>query len=260
MTGHLPFEGEAVGDVLVKLCTAPLPVPSSIVPDVPPGFDAWMARALSREPAGRFQNAAELAMSLAAVCGLSTPLGANSGDGFSAVGMSYPSPHVSGQPTPFTATTPSPALTPAPAHATTGAPITQTPPPRERARAGTLIVAGLVALAVLGIGVAVLSKIIGKGESAAAATQTAETVAAAPPAPQPPAMAAAPAPMPEPTAAAPSASAKPAPIAAPAQPAPRPVVAHRPAPHKPSPPPSKGKPSAPTTGAPTSKPVSDMGF
>ena len=26
--GVLPFEGEAVGDLLVKLCTAPLPIPS----------------------------------------------------------------------------------------------------------------------------------------------------------------------------------------------------------------------------------------
>src|SRR5436190_8923447 len=42
MTGRLPFEGEAVGDVLVKLCTAPLPVPSTYVPDLPPSFDGWL--------------------------------------------------------------------------------------------------------------------------------------------------------------------------------------------------------------------------
>src|SRR5882724_9880832 len=71
MVGSLPFEGEAVGDLLVKLCTAPLPVPSQIVPDAPPGFDAWLAKALSREPTQRFSSAAQLAESLAAVCGLS---------------------------------------------------------------------------------------------------------------------------------------------------------------------------------------------
>jgi serine/threonine-protein kinase len=69
MTGHLPFEGEAVGDVLVKLCTAPLPVPSELVPDLPAGLDAWMQRALCREPEGRFKNAAELSSTLSAVGG-----------------------------------------------------------------------------------------------------------------------------------------------------------------------------------------------
>ena len=55
MIGRLPFEGEAIGDLLVKICTAPLPVPSHWAPGIPPGFDAWFARALNREPAGRFR-------------------------------------------------------------------------------------------------------------------------------------------------------------------------------------------------------------
>ena len=71
IVGELPFEGEAVGDLLVKLCTAPIPVPSRVAADVPKAFDAWLEKALNREPALRFANAAELAESLAAVCGLS---------------------------------------------------------------------------------------------------------------------------------------------------------------------------------------------
>src|SRR6185369_8832203 len=74
MTGRLPFEGEAVGDVLVKLCTAPIPVPSSYAADLPPGFDHWLAHALGREPETRFQSASELGRSLAAVCGLTAPM------------------------------------------------------------------------------------------------------------------------------------------------------------------------------------------
>ena len=70
IVGVLPFEGEAVGDLLVKLCTAQVPVPSQIAPDVPPSFDAWLAKALTRDPAQRFQTAAQLSESLAAVCGL----------------------------------------------------------------------------------------------------------------------------------------------------------------------------------------------
>jgi serine/threonine-protein kinase len=73
LVGQLPFEGEAVGDLLVKICTAPLPVPSALAPDVPPGFDAWFTRALAREPNERFSNAAELAQALMATCGLTPP-------------------------------------------------------------------------------------------------------------------------------------------------------------------------------------------
>jgi serine/threonine-protein kinase len=70
MLGKLPFEGESVGDVLVKLCTGPIPVPTEVVPGLPPGFDAFITRALSRDLEVRFASAAELAEALAQVCGL----------------------------------------------------------------------------------------------------------------------------------------------------------------------------------------------
>jgi serine/threonine protein kinase len=248
MTGRLPFEGEAVGDVLVKLCTAPLPVPSELLPDLPPGFDAWMARALTREPERRFQSAAELGSSLAAVCGLTGPLTSNSsGDAFSAVHMplNQGTPHV----TPFAATTPSPALTPPALHGTTGAPITQTPTPRaEKPRTGTIVVAALVALAVVGIGVGVIAKLLGgDAEPPAPAAPPAPTTTQAAPAP--------PAPAPEPalpvattTAAQPS---PPVPSAAPSTPA-----ESKKSPARPT-----GKPRPVTTApAPQPKPGTDIGF
>ncbi len=70
MTGRLPFEGDVLGDIVLKVCAAPIPVPSNLNPDVPAGFDAWFARACSRDPAKRFQSADELAQALAGVCGL----------------------------------------------------------------------------------------------------------------------------------------------------------------------------------------------
>lgn len=70
VVGRLPFESEAVGDLLVKICTAPLPVPSQQSADVPPGFDAWFSRALAREPGERFASATELSEALGEVCGL----------------------------------------------------------------------------------------------------------------------------------------------------------------------------------------------
>ena len=70
MTGRLPFEGDVLGDIVLKVCAAPMPVPSAVNPNVPAGFDAWFARACSRVPAKRFQSADELAQALAGVCGL----------------------------------------------------------------------------------------------------------------------------------------------------------------------------------------------
>jgi serine/threonine-protein kinase len=78
VVGVLPFKGEAVGDLLVNICTADAPVPSTVVSDVPPGFDGWVRRALARDQGGRFQSAYEIADSLAAVAGLETRMGAPS--------------------------------------------------------------------------------------------------------------------------------------------------------------------------------------
>jgi eukaryotic-like serine/threonine-protein kinase len=70
VTGILPFDGESVGDLLVKICTAPLPVPSRTTPGLAAAFDRWFARALEREPDRRFGSASELADALAASAGI----------------------------------------------------------------------------------------------------------------------------------------------------------------------------------------------
>lgn len=77
ITGKLPFDGESVGDLLVKICTAPVPVPSQVamslgVPGIPPNFDAWFMRALEREPERRFATVTELSDGLAFAAGLQT--------------------------------------------------------------------------------------------------------------------------------------------------------------------------------------------
>ena len=69
MIARIPFEGEVLGDIVLKVCAAPLPVPSKLNPNVPAGFDAWFARACNRDPAKRFQTAEELSEALANVCG-----------------------------------------------------------------------------------------------------------------------------------------------------------------------------------------------
>jgi serine/threonine protein kinase len=69
MTARIPFEGDVLGDIVIKVCASPLPIASRLAENVPPGFDGWFARACSRDPSKRFQSAAELAESLANVCG-----------------------------------------------------------------------------------------------------------------------------------------------------------------------------------------------
>jgi serine/threonine protein kinase len=70
LTARLPFEGDVLGDIVLKVCASPMPVPSKVKPGLPSGFDAWFARACSRDPSRRFHNADELAQALAGVCGM----------------------------------------------------------------------------------------------------------------------------------------------------------------------------------------------
>jgi len=206
--GSLPFEGEAVGDLLVKLCTAPLPVPSQMAPDVPPGFDAWFAKALTREPEGRFSSASELAESLAAVCGLSVRGSYSTGDipipSFASGPMGMSAPALTPGPgvmtpsglmpiTPYPSadrTGPNPAFSQSAGNANTlqmatGAPTTQTPAPTHAKNTGAIIAAAAAAVVVLAIGGAVLLKALG-GEHVAATPAPVETVAPVAPAPVPP--------------------------------------------------------------------------
>jgi serine/threonine-protein kinase len=70
MTARIPFEGEVLGDIVLKVCVAPLPVPSQINPQTPSGFDAWFARACNRDPAKRFPSAIEAGDAIELVCGV----------------------------------------------------------------------------------------------------------------------------------------------------------------------------------------------
>lgn len=71
MTGRIPFEGEVLGDIVLKVCTAPIPSASALNPGIPAGFDAWFARACNRDRAKRFQTVEEFSESLLRVCGAS---------------------------------------------------------------------------------------------------------------------------------------------------------------------------------------------
>jgi serine/threonine-protein kinase len=59
MTGKVPFEGDAIGDIVIKVCVSPLPVPSTERGGLPNGFDVWFAKACHRDPNQRFASATQ---------------------------------------------------------------------------------------------------------------------------------------------------------------------------------------------------------
>lgn len=63
LVGKRPFDGDALGVLIVEICTKPIPIPSQSA-SVPEGFDAWFAKAASREPSGRYPSAKAMAEAL----------------------------------------------------------------------------------------------------------------------------------------------------------------------------------------------------
>ncbi len=61
LTGRVPFDGETTATILAQHLTAPVPVARLLNPDLPPEVEAVLHRVLSKDPAARYQQAAELA-------------------------------------------------------------------------------------------------------------------------------------------------------------------------------------------------------
>ncbi len=184
VAGALPFEGESVGDLIVKICTSPLPRPSQIHPDLPAAFDVWFERALDRDPALRFQSATQLADGLAATCGVSVRSGRTPG------GAAYASTALA-QPVSPTLDVPPGAVptlsmrTPAgsSSHGTTAPPFVS-PSPRAGTSAKGLVAAS-VGAALLGMTVGALAiarLTAGRGASATNPSPTATATASTTPA------------------------------------------------------------------------------
>ena len=57
LTGELPFDSSAFGNLALKILRGPIPVPSETCADLPVVFDEWWARAAARDPDQRFQSA-----------------------------------------------------------------------------------------------------------------------------------------------------------------------------------------------------------
>ena len=69
LTGKRPFYSDGLGDLVLQICVRDIVVPSQVA-EVPPGFDAWFARAIARDPDLRFQSAREMTDALREALGV----------------------------------------------------------------------------------------------------------------------------------------------------------------------------------------------
>jgi serine/threonine protein kinase len=254
ITGVLPFQSEALGDLLMRIMVAPVPVPSEVTP-VPPGFDAWWAKAATRDPAGRFQSAKEFIDTLAIAAGVSAGVAPSVSTGSGVHQLQSP---MSGT-LPFAALTPNPAAhTPNPA----APPVAHTfggAPPAKNMALQAIVAAGAAFLVIGVIAFAAFSvRAKGKAESAAkdVASSASNKVSATSPVVEPPAPSVVATLEPAPSVA-PIASAVPASSAVSVA-----SSAHRPASSAKTPVPTNRPPTTPVASANTPPPVNkrDLGF
>jgi serine/threonine-protein kinase len=149
-TGRLPFESDALGDLLIKIIVSDLPIPSQVAP-VPSGFDAWWKRAASRDPAARFQSAKAFADSLALVCQVSQVSGVNSIPGYGGMpaGSVTGDPSSRSYPGPLSASNPAASAPESMQLAATARPLSHTVAREDEGKPGKGLVAVIAAASVL---------------------------------------------------------------------------------------------------------------
>jgi len=65
VTGHVPYEAETPMAVVLKHINDELPLPRTLNPGVPPSIERVILKALSKDPADRYQTAGEMVQALA---------------------------------------------------------------------------------------------------------------------------------------------------------------------------------------------------
>ncbi len=185
LTGKDPFEADSLADLIIQICTGPLPRLLDAAPHaLPPTLEDWFARACAREPSERFATADDFAEGFARAAGLplpSRPGGASDGNMLAAADVSGP-----------VLTTPRSTRTLA--HAETLEAHVQAPAPRGR-RLPALLLAG-TAIAVVGVlGLLVLRPVAPQHPPTSGLAATAAVIATDPVPTTPPAASSVPLPL-----------------------------------------------------------------
>jgi serine/threonine-protein kinase len=259
LTGRVAFNGESFGDILLKICTEPLPRIGASV-SVPPTVEAWFERVCARDPGARCSSTQEFIETLRVAVGDAaprprSPSGEHSPAGFGA-GVGYTT-----APTFIDSSVHSPSqagVLSAQSVSAANVSITAGGLPRSRAGAAVAIAGVLTLLGAGGVGFAVFAS---RHRAAPVATPA---VAPGEPSAASPGPAATLAPPPSPPAAALGVS-EPAATAAPSSPSPRPspmagAVTKAP-PHggSPHPAPAPNPTSAKTSSSPSPTKI-DLGY
>ncbi len=73
LTGRVPFPGDDLPGLVLRICAGRPPSPSQVVPELGTAFDAFFERALQPDPDQRFQTARAFAAAFAAAAGEELP-------------------------------------------------------------------------------------------------------------------------------------------------------------------------------------------
>jgi serine/threonine-protein kinase len=97
LTGQYAFDKATFGDLLISICTDPLPRLRSAAPWVPEGLEGWFQKACARAPEDRFADAEEMLRALDAAAGFAPARRSMVDMGHSLPGMFTPTPPTSAQ-------------------------------------------------------------------------------------------------------------------------------------------------------------------
>ncbi|HEX6764137.1 MAG TPA: serine/threonine-protein kinase, partial [Polyangiaceae bacterium] len=186
LTGKRPFTGDSFGELVIAICTSPVPIPSSVI-KVPRGFDEWFVRGTQRDKARRFQSAREMADELVKIAtGTTGPMRAIPS---LSVPHTGPVPIAGSLPGTSSASSSTPAAEkPDQLELTTGqrsAVVSSSSRPRPVQSPALLALLGVAALIVLGVGVFVMTGGARAYRDREAAKEVEKAATPAPPAPGP---------------------------------------------------------------------------
>jgi eukaryotic-like serine/threonine-protein kinase len=193
LTGRVAFNGESFGDILLKICTEPLPKLTASV-NVPPSLETWFGHVCARDPAARCASTQEFIETLRAAVGDAIPRaraisssGGGSGPNFT------PAMLDSGVAPPAQRSGPAQSVSAANVSITAGG------LPRSHTGMAVVIAAGVILLGAGGIGFALFAARHREPQATSASVAVPEPTSSSQPAAGPPAATLAPA-MPPPSA------------------------------------------------------------
>ena len=175
-TGNLAFGGETLGELLLQICTQPLPSLLLNARWLPPAMEGWFQRACAREPDQRFPTAQAFAEALRIAAGISSPGPAPMLD---APGPNLPRPPMHSTPVPQNTPTTQwsdPSRLAVPQASSTTGPVVgaESSPAARPARRRAL---ALVAAAILGLVISIIAAIVFVKSTTAGARGSASTTA-----------------------------------------------------------------------------------